>query len=195
MNPDLREKLIEELRHLPKAVQAHVEQVRLVSLDVAQRHSLDVERAELAALAHDICRVTPAGDLLNMARGFGMPVNPIDEALPVFLHGPVGAEVLRRDYGVDDPEVLDPIRCHTMGREGMTPLDKLLFLADKLDPGKVKRYPFIEEVRRLAREDLDSAFLCFVDHQVRAFLDHGDLVHPGMMAARNEALMALKRRR
>ena len=49
MNPDLREKLIEELRHLPKAVQAHVEQVRLVSLDVAQRHSLDVERAELAA--------------------------------------------------------------------------------------------------------------------------------------------------
>ena len=84
MNPDLREKLIEELRHLPKAVQAHVEQVRLVSLDVAQRHSLDVERAELAALAHGICRVTPAGDLLNMARGFGMPVNPIDEALPVF---------------------------------------------------------------------------------------------------------------
>ena len=187
-----RDRILRAVERLPEAVQAHIEQVRLEAVELARRFSLDVARAELAAQAHDVCRTTSATDLLRMARAFGIPVKPIDEAVPVFLHGPVGAELLRREYALDDEEVLTPIRCHTMGREQMTALDKVLFLADKLEPGKVGRYPFIEEVALLAREDLDRAFLCFVDHQAKAFIDHGDLVHPAMMAARNEAVLALR---
>ena len=151
------------LRDLPAPVQAHIEEVRTASVDLARLWKLDVDKAELAALAHDVCRITPPKDLLRMAAEFGLPVTAIDRAFPVFLHGPVGGETLRRQYGVADVEVLDPIRYHTMGREGMTALDKVLFLADKLDPSKVSRYPFIGEVARVAHEDLDRAMLLFID--------------------------------
>ena len=189
---EIRDRILKAVERLPEAVQVHIDQVRSEAVDMARRFSLDVARAELAAQAHDVCRTTSAADLLRMARAFGIPVTPIDEAVPVFLNGPVGVELLRREYALDDEKVLTPIRCHTMGREQMTGLDKVLFLADKLDSSKVGRYPFIQEVALLAREDLDRAFLCFVDHQVKAFIDHGDLVHPAMMAARNEAVLALR---
>ena len=193
-NSDVRQRVLEELRRLPENLQRHIEAVRLTSVELARAHGLDIERAELAAQAHDICRLTKASDLIAQARRLGLPVTPLDEAVPVFLHGPVGAEVLRHDYGLRDDAVLDPVRYHTMGRAGMSALEKVVFLADKLEPSKVSRYPFIAEVARLANDNLDRGVLSFIDHQVKAFIDHGDLVHPGMAEARNDAVLALKRR-
>ena len=192
MNQPVLARILSEIERLPQGVRAHIEQVRRTSVELAARFALDEARAELAALAHDICRSLSGPELLATARSLGIPVTPIDEAFPVFLHGPVGAGVLRLRYGLDDEEVLDAIRCHTMGREGMTPLDKVLFLADKLDPSKIGRYAFIVKVERLAREDLDRALLAFIDHQVRAFIEGGDLVHPAMIGTRNAALLALR---
>ena len=190
----VRDRILAAVGGLPANLQRHIEEVRQISVDLARRHGLDAERAELAAQAHDIRRATKAADLVEAARSFGLPLTSIDEAFPVFLHGPVGAETLRRDFALDDDGVLQAIRHHTMGRGGMSGLEKVVFLADKLEPSKVARYPFISEVGRLALQDLDRAMLSFIDNQVQAFIDHGDLVHPGMMAARNDALLALKER-
>jgi len=176
---------------MPDAVQRHVEEVRTASLELVQNHGMGPEQAELAAIGHDICRITSPHDLLRMAAEFRLEVTPIDETFPVFLHGPVGAEVLFRDYGVTDETILDAVRYHTVGRRDMTQLDKVLFLADKLDPSKVRRYPFINEVHKLALENLDRGILCFIDNQVRDFIHHSNLVHPGMTSARNDALLAL----
>ena len=193
MDETSRTRILDAIERLPKGVRSHIETVRGKSAQLASRFGLDEAKADLAALAHDVCRTVSGPDLLAMARGFGMPVTGIDHAVPVFLHGPVGAEVLKRDYGLDDEEVLSAIRCHTMGKPGMSGLDKTLFLADKLDPSKTGRYPFIREVDRLAGDDLDQAMLCFIDHQVRSFLQEGSLVHPAMIAARNDAVLSLKR--
>lgn len=190
-----RQRITTEVQRMPADLREHVERVRATSAQLAVRHGVDLERAELAALGHDICRITPGRELIALARDLGVPVGPIEEAVPMFLHGPVGAAVLHRQYGLDDEGVLDAIRCHTMGREEMTVLDKVLFLADKADPGKVDRYPFIAGLGRLAAEDLDRAMLYFLDHQLRAFIDHGDMVHPRMAAARNSALLAVRRAR
>ena len=179
---------------LPDGVRSHIEQVRRHAVALARSHGLDPDRAELAASAHDVCRIVKAGDLLDMARRFGIPVTPIDVAFPVFLHGPVGAEVLKRDFGLDDEEALNAVRYHTMGRAGMTPLEQAVFIADKLDPSKIGRYPFLPEVEAAAHRDLDEGMRLFIDRQAAAFLEHGDLVHPGMIDARNDALLALKAR-
>ncbi len=186
-------RIVEEMAKLPEGVRRHIEEVRQWCVELAKAHHIDVAKAELAAIAHDVCRTVKAGDLLAMAREYGIPVTNLEEAFPVFLHGPVGAQALKRRYALADEEILNAIACHTMGRAGMTPLDKALFLADKLDPSKVSRYPFIAEVGRLAKGDLDAAMVCFVDHQVKAFLDQGDLVHPAMLAARNEAILAKRK--
>ena len=187
-------KIVQAVQGLPTGLQAHIAAVQRTSADLAQRHGLDVATAELAAQAHDICRTLKGPDLVASARRFKLPVSPADLALPIFLHGPVGAEVLRREYGLDDDAILNPIRYHTMGRAGMSGLEKVLFLADKLDPSKIGRYPFITEVAELAKEDLDQAMLLFVDAQAKAFIEQGSFVHPGMMEARNDALLAIKGR-
>ena len=204
---DVLEQVRAHMAGLPDGVQAHVEQVRRHAVALAESHGLDAARADLAAASHDVCRIVKASELLDMARGFGIPVTPIDAAFPVFLHGPVGAEVLKRDFGLDDEEALDAVRYHTMGRAGMTPLEQAVFLADnysdellrarladKLDPSKIARYPFLPDVEAAAHRDLDEGMLLFIDRQAAAFLEHGDLVHPGMIAARNDALLALKAR-
>ena len=191
---DVLERVRAHMAGLPDGVRAHVEQVRRHAVALAESHGLDAARADLAAASHDVCRTVKAADLLDMAGAFGIPVTPIDEAFPVFLHGPVGAEVLKRDFGLDDEEALDAVRYHTMGRAGMTPLEQAVFLADKLDPSKIARYPFLPDVEAAAHRDLDEGMLLFIDRQAAAFLEHGDLVHPGMIAARNDALLALKAR-
>ncbi|MEE9284827.1 MAG: bis(5'-nucleosyl)-tetraphosphatase (symmetrical) YqeK [Dehalococcoidia bacterium] len=192
MDEASRSRIFRAIERLPRGVQTHIEAVRRRSIELALRFGLDQARAELAAQTHDVCRTVKGPDLLAMAREFALPVTVIERAFPVFLHGPVGAEVLKRDYGLDDQEVLSAVRCHTMGKPGMSGLDKVLFLADKLEPSKTGRYPFIREVDRLADDDLDRALLCFIDHQVEAFFQEGSLVHPAMIAARNDAVLALR---
>ena len=72
---------------------------------------------------------------------------------PKLLHGPVAAELARRELGVEDTEVLDAIREHTTGRPGMGPLSLVLYVADKIEPAR--DYPSVENLRRLAHQDLD----------------------------------------
>lgn len=177
-----------QLQRLPEGVREHIEQVLRQSVALAKRHGLDVPKAELAAQMHDICRTTKAPDLLRMAAEFGIPLKAIDQAFPVFLHGPVGAAVLQRDFGVNDPEILDPVRYHTMARARMSSLEKVLFLADKLDPSKVARYPYIGEVERLALEHLSQGMRCFLENQTKAYMQSGQLVHPSFIEAWNEVV-------
>lgn len=177
---------------LPEGVQAHIEQVRLQAVSLAKVHRLDVERAEIAAIAHDVCRVIKAENLLEMAQRFKIHVSLIDRAFPVFLHGPVGAGFVKQEFGLHDEEVLDAVRYHTVGRSGMKALEQAIFLADKLDPSKIRRYPFLPQVMEAAHRDLNEGMRDFIDNQAAVFLRNGDLIHPGMVAARNDALMALR---
>ena len=189
MDMDIAARLAQDIARLPQGVQRHIEAVQQQSLALARRWRLDETPAALAAQAHDICRTVPGPDLIAQARTLGIPVTPIEESFPVFLHGPVGAETVRRRYGIRDQAILDPIRYHTMGRAAMSPPEQVLFLADKLDPHKRARYPYFDEVQRLAHQDLDAAMLCFLTRQMQAFLAASSLVHPGMLAAYNHLLL------
>ena len=172
--------------HLPKSLREHIERVEAIAGDLAHAH--DVEKVRVAALLHDLARAKRPEELLTMARGFELCVGDLEQRLPVFIHGPVGAEIARRDYGIDDPEVLEAIRFHTIGSTGLGPVAKVLFLADKLDPTKDVRYPFNSQVRDLATHDLDAAILAFIDGDITGHLTAGRLVHPLTIKFRNELL-------
>ena len=107
----------------------------------------------------------------------------------MLLHGPLAAHWLRQRYGVEDSQVLEAVGWHTTARPGLGPLAKLVFLADKLDPEKATRYPFLDRVRALAQEDLDPALLEFLTLDLQRLLQAGDLVHPAGVEARNELLV------
>ena len=181
-------------RRLPRGLQAHVRRVQRIAVELANHHAVDIQRAELAALCHDIARAIKGEELLRRAKEWGIPLHPVEEALPILLHGPVGAEILRRDCAVEDEDVLEAVRWHTTSSRGLSAISKVVFLADKLDPSKASRYPYIMQLQALARKDLDKAMLFFLERELASHVVRGELIHPASVEARNDLLLANARR-
>ena len=127
----------------------------------------------------------PDQRLLQLARAFDLEVDPIEEQLPVLLHGPVGAELLQREEGIEDTGLYEAVYWHTTGNAAMDSFAKLVFLADKLDPQKCKRYPYQQRLMELAKVDLDHAMVEFLTRELITLATGGFLIHPDMLATRN----------
>ena len=166
------------LEGLPKGLYAHVQQVRATARELAAPLDLDPALVDLAASAHDIARVVKGPRLLAEARRRGIRIDRVESALPVLLHGPVGAERLRRDLGVTEPQVLEAVHWHSTAAPGLGLIARVVYLADKLDPTKASRYPFMEAVRDLALRDLDGALELFLTRDLQRLLHAGELRPP-----------------
>ncbi|MDP2949809.1 MAG: bis(5'-nucleosyl)-tetraphosphatase (symmetrical) YqeK [Chloroflexota bacterium] len=179
------------LAPLPANLRQHILRAREVAMELARRHGLDEERVWLAISGHDIARVTPPKRLLAEARRLGLTIGPVEEALPLLLHGPVAAETLRRD-GLDDGEVYDAVFWHSTAHPSLGPVGLAVFLADKLDPEKAYRYSYLAELKALALESLERAALDFLEREMASLLREGKPVHTASLEARNALLMRLK---
>jgi predicted HD superfamily hydrolase involved in NAD metabolism len=184
------------MKHLPAGLLDHIDRVVAEAQRLAPRYGVDPERAALAAQGHDLARALEPGELLRLAHELGVPVDEADEAVPILLHGPVGARLLERDHGITDPEVLDAARYHTTARPAMSMLEKLIFVADKIEPDKVRQQARLEPVRRLAQAgDLDGAVLAYLDSQLQEAVRRRWLLHPLGVRARNHLLRLHAERR
>ena len=183
------ESLRGHIEGLPGGLRRHIKAVAAEARRLARLHGVDEERAMMAALTHDIVRAMHPEELLRLAHELGLNPNEVEGAAPILLHGPVAARLLASRYGVEDEEVLASARWHSTGRAGMSALEKVLFLADKVEPGKIAERPNLEEVRRLAETDLDGAVLRYLDLQLVEAVAQGWPLHPDAVAARNELLL------
>ncbi|GAB6158136.1 bis(5'-nucleosyl)-tetraphosphatase (symmetrical) YqeK [Desulfotomaculum varum] len=155
---------------------------------LARRFGADPQKARLAGLLHDIARDFNDDEMLKRARQANLPVSEYGFAMPLLLHGPVGAVMAREEFGISDPDILNAIAVHTVGSEDMSQLDKILFVADKIEPNR--RHQNVEEIRKLAVQDLDAALLGCFDESIRYALKIGCLLHPTSVKARNAILYA-----
>ena len=184
------ESLRAHIQGLPGGLRRHIAAVAAEARRLARLHGVDEDRAMMAALTHDIARAMEPEEILRLARELGLNPNEVEEAAPILLHGPVSACLLASRYGVEDEEVLASARWHSTGRAGMSAVEKVLFLADKVEPGKVAGRPDLEEVRRLAETDLDGAVLRYLDLQLAEAVHQGWPLHPDAVAARNELILS-----
>ena len=175
---------------LSAKLQGHLHRVAGVASDLAPRHGVDVERARLGSLAHDVAKAMPKKELLRQAARFQLPVNIVERNNPGLLHGPVGAELLRHEDGIEDQSIYEAVCWHTFAHPDLDDLGKIVFLADKLDPAKIKRYPFQPYLLEVAQDNLDLAVLEFVTRQIAAVMAAGRMVHPLMVEARNHLIAA-----
>ena len=178
------------IARLPPGLRKHAGQTRQTARGLAQRHGIDVAKADLGAACHDLARSLKGADLIHQAERYGLRIHSVERANPVLLHGPVAALWLEHEDGVADGEVLEAVRWHSTGKAGMSSVAKVVFLADKLDHAKLKTYPHLGRVRRLADESLDRAVLEFVDLALDYFLKKSMAIHPATIELRNELLMA-----
>ncbi len=177
---------------LPKGLREHIERSREVGSSLARHHNVDATRVDIGLAAHDLARALNGDALLQQAERYGLQLHSVEQRSPILLHGLIAALWLERDHGFDDEDVLEAVRWHTTGRRGMGEIAKAVFLADKLDPNKVRRYPYLNEVQRLAEEGLDRAILEYLDQGLLYFVRARELIHPESVELRNELMMALK---
>lgn len=130
--------------------------VAYTARSLARLHGVDQDTASMAGLLHDCAKCMPLKTLQQIAQENRLLLDKETLQSENLLHGPVGAVVAERDYGIVDPNILSAIRCHTTGKVGMLPLDMIVFLADKIEPSR-RSYPALEVVRELAQTDLVAA--------------------------------------
>ena len=192
MADELLVRLQSRLDALPDGLQAHIYRVRDVALELAVSHGIEPARAELGALAHDVCRAVPGEELLKMSAELGLDVSDLEADFPLLLHGPVGAGLLERDDGLSDHSLYEAVRWHSTSHASLDPLGKLVFLADKLDPQKAAVYPYQAKLHDMARESLDVALLEFLSREMTLRLERGETVHPASVDARNSVVLKLR---
>ena len=125
------------------------------AIRLAGHHGQDWRKAGLAALLHDLCRCDPTGWQLGYLRRCSVRLSEEWQQNPQLWHGPCAAEYIRRELGVTDREILSAVRWHTTARPGMTSFEKIVFLADKIEP--TRSFEGIGEIRAAAYRCLDSA--------------------------------------
>jgi predicted HD superfamily hydrolase involved in NAD metabolism len=179
------------MRRLPTGLQEHCQRVEQIARDLAERHGQDVDAIGIAALAHDATKhFSGVENLLRMEEYDLPPVTEFERRNPGILHGMVGAELLKREDGFGHPQLYNAVYWHTTGDPaGGDPIAHIVFLADKLDPVKVKRYPWQAELKELAENDLPAAMTMFLTRNVVRLLDKGSPVHPAAIEARNTLLL------
>ncbi|MBM7565590.1 bis(5'-nucleosyl)-tetraphosphatase (symmetrical) YqeK [Paenibacillus sacheonensis] len=174
---------------MPERRWTHTLGVMETSILLAERFGGDPVRAERAAILHDVAKYWPTSRMEMIIREQRLPEELLrfDKEL---WHAPVGAFVAERDYGVTDAEILDAIRYHTSGREGMTLMDKIVCLADYMEPGR--DFPGVTHIRELAEHNLEQALVAGFDSTISYLLQQGKRIFPLTIAARNDLILRLR---
>ncbi|MGL4740462.1 MAG: bis(5'-nucleosyl)-tetraphosphatase (symmetrical) YqeK [Sarcina sp.] len=167
----------------------HVLGVAETSVKLAKLYGADEEKAKIAALAHDIAKELSVEKQKEILRKHNFEISYIDEASPQVLHSFVGSVLFAELFNFDDEEVLSAIDFHTTGRGDMSLLEKIIYIADYIEP--TRNYPGVEELRKITFEDLDRGVLQGLNNTIKLVVDKNLVIHPLTIEARNYLLIEL----
>jgi nicotinate-nucleotide adenylyltransferase len=159
INQDIREYI--QHKYTEKR-RKHTFQVEETAVKLGQVYGVDVDKIRTASLFHDLCRGMEQDKLNAYVKSFGLDDKYLNK--PNLSHGKVGAKLMARDFGVTDQEILDAVSYHTTGRKGMNGLEKIIYLADAIEPDR--DYPGVEKLRSIAFEGLDQAVLLSLEQSI-----------------------------
>lgn len=148
---------------------------------LAEKYDEDKEKAYLAGLIHDCAKYNEKAyiDKLNI----DISSYKISSIKDPVLHSFLGAEVAEKVYNISDKYILEAIKYHTTGKKSMTKLEKIIFIADAIEPGR--NFKGLDKIRKLADKDLDQAMLSLLDSNIIFLISKEALIHPLSFEARN----------
>ena len=157
---------ITEIQHQLKKKQSehrfvHSLGVQYTSICLAMKYGYDLKKAELAGILHDCAKHYSAEKLIKACQKHQIEITKSEQKSPFLLHAKVGALLAEEKYGVTDEEILNAIRCHTTGKPAMTMLEKIVFVADYIEPGR-NNAPNLDTLRQLSFENIDEAVLAIL---------------------------------
>lgn len=154
----------------------HVRRVARLSKKLALQFDVDPDKAVIAGLAHDLARLWSEKKLLSYIEKKHFEMTELEKKHPFMLHGLAAGLFLRSHWDFHDQDIFNAVRFHTTGRRGMSKLEKIIFLADYLEPG---RKHLDKEIKKIwINEDLDKILLIILEKMLGYQLDKGKKNHP-----------------
>lgn len=164
---NLKAKLIEKLKSTLKENRyKHTLGVAETAIKLAEKYGCDKDKAETAALLHDCAKYMSSETILRKCIDYNIPITDSERNNPHLLHAKLGAHYAETEYGIDDEEILEAIRNHTTGRAEMTLLEKIIFTADYIEPGR-KDVEKLEFIRKTAYENLDKTVFLILKNTIK----------------------------
>ena len=139
---------------LPELRYRHSVNVADTALMLAMSYGKNMDRAYIAGILHDCAKAVPDEDRARLCEEAGLQVTDVERRNPALLHAKLGAVMAEEEYGIRDSGILNAIRYHTTGRPAMTMLEKIIFVADYIEPMR-DRAPRLRQIRMLAFRDID----------------------------------------
>lgn len=164
----------------------HTLGVMETAISLARKFGVNEKKAELSAIFHDYAKFRPKDEMKEIIVTQGMPKDLLEYNSELW-HAPVGAYLAEVDAGITDKEVLDAIRFHTSGRRSMTKLEKVIYLADYIEPGR--HFPGVEEVRDLAKINLEEALIKAVQNTIMFLMKKNQAIYPETFHTYNDLIL------
>ena len=167
MFSDLKKYIAGRVQLLPAPLKKHIQRTRRLGLEISAKYDVDSELVDISILGHDIARNLDDIALIVEAKKLRINIDAIEKKAPILLHGPIAATWISNNFlNQIDERIIEAIYFHTTGRANMSDVSKVTFLADKLDPEKIKRRPSLQEVKSHIDISLDQAILKFIELQI-----------------------------
>ena len=186
-NADLKHLSISQLRpvalsYLKHKRIPHVLGTEQEAIRLAERYGADVEKARIAALLHDCTKKLDMESQLALCDHYGIQLDELEQVSLKLLHSKTGAALARDVFGVDE-EIYNAIWWHTTGHANMTLLEKIIYLADYIEPSR--DFPGVDQLRSVCYKDLNEGLLLGLEMTIREMTDMGNPVHRATLEARD----------
>lgn len=166
----------------------HTLRVVKTAKELALVYKVDEYKIELAALLHDCAKYKDKEVLLKKAEDFGIILDIILKNNTHLIHSYLGAEIAKEKYNIIDEDILNAIKYHTTGRENMSIIEKIIFIADYIEPGR--NFNGMENIIKLAFKDIDQAIIISMENTIKYVIDKGWLIHPNTITTRNNLILS-----
>lgn len=163
------------------------------AVKMAEKFGADKEKAYLAGLLHDCAKGYTNDEQIELCGKYGIELDDITFACKPVIHAPLGAVIAKVEYGIDDKEILEAIRCHTVAKENMSLLDKIIYIADMIEP--TRDFPGVDQIRKAAYDDIDKAVIMGLKKSIVFNAQKDKIIHPDTISAWNYILRDTKKER
>lgn len=170
----------------------HTLRVTDMAMTLAKVSNISVEKAEIAGLFHDLAKNLSDDEMVIYIKTYNIKIDELVGRNLYLAHGMIAADIAKRDYGIGDEEIIEAITYHTIGGPNLSPLAKLIYVADYIEPKR--NFEGVEVIRAIALSGaLDQALLMTIENQMTFLLKGHKEIHPNALQMRNELVRQLKK--
>ncbi|MGL4796945.1 MAG: bis(5'-nucleosyl)-tetraphosphatase (symmetrical) YqeK [Paraclostridium sp.] len=187
---DLNNILTKLEKMLPKHRLIHSEGVAKSAIKLSEIYGYDKEKAYLAGMLHDCAKYLNEEEVNYFVNKYNIALDEYEDNNIALSHSIIGSVIAKEEFQIQDEEVIQAIRYHTTGKENMSKLEKIIYMADLIEENRV--YPGVEELRILTyNKQIDEALLKSFDNTIKLVIERKQTIHPRTIEARNYILKQL----